>query len=207
MGLSVATEGKLSPCTISASEKEESLRASVALRSRLQGLLQATIRQPVGIGRRGSLSAKNLYRLSIGNPRIFTTKETSQGLSTAVHLLLDVSWQSMAGAAIKLSRMACYAVLRALSGIRGINPAVTAFPAENTEESVVPLVKHGDKMTPYLLVKTFGSTPLAQALWWNYAANATAQGRAQDHSDLNGWPARFDSICRKSVRRCTEKWI
>ncbi|MBQ7607652.1 MAG: hypothetical protein IJU76_06740, partial [Desulfovibrionaceae bacterium] len=124
--MTVANVGKVSACTIRPEEKEESLRASIALRSRLQGLLEAKTRQSVGIGRRGPLSSKDLYRLSIGNPRIFKSCEETKGLSTAVHLLLDVS-SSMAGSSIQLARKSCYAVLKALSGIKGINGAVTAF--------------------------------------------------------------------------------
>ena len=163
--MTVANVGKVSACTIRPEEKEESLRASIALRSRLQGLLEAKTRQSVGIGRRGPLSSKDLYRLSIGNPRIFKSCEEKKGLSTAVHLLLDVS-SSMAGSSIQLARKSCYAVLKALSGIKGINGAVTAFPADDTEDSVAPLARHGQAIPSYLSVKASGSTPLSQALWW-----------------------------------------
>ena len=164
--ISVATVGSIGHCTVSQDEKENALRASVALRSRLQGLLQANLRKSVGIGRRGSLSTKNLYRLGIGNPRVFASQEERQGLNTAVHILVDVS-SSMSGASIQLARQSCYAVVKALSGIKGINPAVTAFPAADyNENTVVPLLKHGERLPPYLSVKANGSTPLAEALWW-----------------------------------------
>ncbi|MBQ7456332.1 MAG: hypothetical protein IJS54_01775 [Desulfovibrio sp.] len=163
--ITVATVGKTSLCNIGVEEKEEALRASCALRSRLQGLLQASTRKHVGSARRGTLATKSLYRLSIGSPRIFQSQDESQGLSTAIHLLLDVS-SSMSGQAIKLARQSCYAVLKALSGIKGINPAVTAYPAFDLEDSVVPLALHGKPIPPYLNVQACGSTPLAQALWW-----------------------------------------
>ena len=164
-GITVATVGKVSSCTITPEEKAESLRASIALRTRLQGLLQAKVRSQSGVGRRGRVSAKNLFRLSIGNPRIFQSCEEREGLSCAIHLLLDAS-SSMSGYSIKLAREACYAVVKALSGIKGINPAVTAFPAEQTDDSVAPLMRHGESLQPYLAVNAFGGTPLAQALWW-----------------------------------------
>ena len=163
--ITVATVGKALLCTIGGEEKEEALRASCALRSRLQGLLQASTRKYVGSARRGTLATKSLYRLTIGSPRIFQSQDESHGLSTAIHLLLDVS-SSMSGQAIKLARQSCYAVLKALSGIKGINPAVTAYPSFDLEDSVVPLVLHGKPIPPYLAVQASGSTPLAQALWW-----------------------------------------
>lgn len=164
--ISVATVGSVTYCDVTQDEKENALRASIGLRSRLQGLLEAKIRQSTGVGLRGSLSTKHLYRLRIGNPRIFTSQEERQGLNTAVHLLLDVS-SSMSGSAIQLARQACYAVAKALSGIKGINPAVTAFPSEGyADNTVAPLLSHGEKLPPYLSVKANGSTPLAEALWW-----------------------------------------
>ena len=164
--ISVATVGSVAYCDVTQDEKENALRASIGLRSRLQGLLEAKIKQSTGVGLRGALSTKHLYRLRIGNPRIFASQEERQGLNTAVHLLLDVS-SSMSGSAIQLARQACYAVTKALSGIKGINPAVTAFPSEGyADNTVAPLLCHGEKLPPYLSVKANGSTPLAEALWW-----------------------------------------
>ena len=162
--LIVAKVGGKNSCTISHEEKEEALRASIALRSRLQGVLQAQTRQHVGIGRKGKLHTANLYRLCIGNPRIFRTTEEKEGLNTAVHILLDVSGSMHEK--IVLARQACYAVAKSLNGIRGINPAVTAFPAFAVDDSVCPLMAHGTSIPPYLNIDTGGGTPLAPALWW-----------------------------------------
>ena len=164
-GLTVAKVRPWQKCSVKPEEKEEALRASIALRSRLQGLLQAKTHKFMSYGRKGSLATKNLYRLSCGNPRVFQQPTESQGLNTAVHLLLDVSG-SMSGEPIIIARQACYAVIKALSGIKGINPAVTAFPADYTDNSVVPLVRHGEALPDYLAVDASGTTPLAQALWW-----------------------------------------
>lgn len=164
-GLTVAKVSPWRRCSVQPEEKEEALRASIALRSRLQGLLQAKTHKFMIYGRKGNLATKNLYRLSCGNPRVFQRPTESQGLNTAVHLLLDVSG-SMSGEPIIIARQACYAVIKALSGIKDINPAVTAFPADYTDNSVVPLVRHGEALTNYLAVDASGTTPLAQALWW-----------------------------------------
>ena len=163
--LTVATVGKPKPNTVSPVEREEALRASAALRSRLQGLLQAHTRREVGTGRRGRLHTAKLYRLSTVNPRVFRKEEEHPGLNTAVHILLDASG-SMSGVAINLARQACYAVVKALHGTKGINPAVTSFPAKTPTDSVCPLMEHGAKLPPYMNIGAFGGTPLAPALWW-----------------------------------------
>ena len=163
--LTVATVGTAKPATSPPAEREEALRASIALRSRLQGLLQAHRLRDVGTGRRGRLHTTKLYRLSTANPRVFRKEEERPGLNTAVHILLDVSG-SMAGVAINLARQACYAVAKALHGTKGINPAVTSFPAKTPADSVCPLMGHGAKLPPYMDVGAGGSTPLAPALWW-----------------------------------------
>lgn len=164
-GLTVALEGQAYPGMVSSTEKEEALRASTALRSRLQGLLQAQTRQHIGIGRRGSLEPANLFRLQIGNPRVFRKEEEHTGLNTAVHILLDASY-SMRGEAIRLARQACYAVAKALHGVRDVNPAVTAFPALRPDDSVCPLMRHGTALPGYRNMEADGRTPLAPALWW-----------------------------------------
>lgn len=163
--LTVAVERPARPHIVSSEEKEEALRVSIALRHRLQGLLQAHTRQDVGTGRRGGLDTARLHRLSIGNPRVFRKEEQRAGLNTAVHILLDVS-SSMTGESIRLARQACFAVAKALHGIRGINPAVTAFPSSGPDDSVCPLMRHGASLPHYLNMDAHGGTPLAPALWW-----------------------------------------
>ena len=96
---------------------------------------------------------------------MFRKEEERPGLNTAVHILLDVSG-SMSGVAINLARQACYAVAKALHGTKGINPAVTSFPAKTPADSVCPLMEHGAKLPPYMNIGAFGGTPLAPALWW-----------------------------------------
>jgi cobaltochelatase CobT len=86
-------------------------------------------------------------------------------LNTAVHVLLDVSG-SMAGAPITLAKQACYAIAKALAGIKGVNPAVTAFPATTAPNSVVSLVRHGQTVSESFEIGASGGTPLAAALWW-----------------------------------------
>ncbi|WP_374283044.1 hypothetical protein [Desulfovibrio sp.] len=163
--LNVAVEGTRPATPLPANQKLQALQASIALRIRLQGFLQAQTQRLCSIGRRGTLHANSLHRLQVGNARVFQKESEQQGLNTAVHILLDVSG-SMAGAPINLANRACFAVATALSRIRGVNPAVTAFPAATVTSSVFPIMRHGQSV-PYMLdIRASGGTPLAGALWW-----------------------------------------
>lgn len=163
--LTVAVEGTRQATPLPADQKLQALQASIALRTRLQGFLQAQTQRRCSIGRRGTLHANSLHRLQVGNSRVFQKESLQLGLNTAVHILLDVSG-SMAGAPINLANRACFAVATALSHIRGVNPAVTAFPAVSETNSVFPIMRHGQPLPDIFDIRASGGTPLAGALWW-----------------------------------------
>ena len=163
--LTVAVEGTRQAAPLPADQKLQALQASIALRTRLQGFLQAQTQRRCSIGRRGTLHPSSLHRLQVGNARVFQKESLQLGLNTAVHILLDVSG-SMAGAPINLANRACFAVATALSHIRGVNPAVTAFPATTVTNSVFPIMRHGQAVSDMFDIRASGGTPLAGALWW-----------------------------------------
>ena len=163
--ITVAVEGFRQSSALPEGHKLQALQASIALRTRLQGLLQARTQKRCRIGRRGALHPGSLHRLQTGNPRIFRREAEQTGLNTAVHILLDVSG-SMSGAPIVLARQACFAVAKALENIKGVNPAVTAFPAMASTSSVFPIMRHGQKVPDSFDINASGGTPLAAALWW-----------------------------------------
>ena len=163
--LTVAVEGTRQAAPLPADLKLQALQASIAMRTRLQGFLQAQTQRRCSIGRRGALHTSSLYRLLIGNARVFQKESEHQGIDTAVHILLDVSG-SMTGAPINLANRACFAVATALSHIRGVNAAVTAFPATTATNSVFPIVRHGQAVSDMFNMGASGGTPLAGALWW-----------------------------------------
>ncbi|SFW76035.1 Cobalamin biosynthesis protein CobT VWA domain-containing protein, partial [Desulfovibrio desulfuricans] len=140
--VTVAIEGFRQSGALPEEQKLQALQASTALRTRLQGLLQARTQKRCSIGRRGALHPGSLHRLQTGNPRIFSREAEQTGLNTAVHILLDVSG-SMSGIPIVLAKQACFAVAKALENIKGVNPAVTAFPAMASTSSVFPIMRHG----------------------------------------------------------------
>jgi hypothetical protein len=51
-------------------QKQQALKANIALRTRLQGLLQAQTQKQCSIGRRGALHPGSLHRLQTGNEQI-----------------------------------------------------------------------------------------------------------------------------------------
>lgn len=163
--LTVAVAGTRQATPLPANQKLQALQASIALRTRLQGFLQAQTQRRCSIGRRGALHGNSLHRLQVGNARVFQKEFVQRGLNTAVHVLLDVSG-SMAGSPINLANRACFAVATALSHIRGVNPAVTAFPATTVTNSVFPIMRHGHAVPEMFDIRASGGTPLAGALWW-----------------------------------------
>ena len=163
--LTVAIEGIRQTAPLPAEQKLQALQVSIALRTRLQGFLQAQSYRRCIIGRRGKLHTSSLHRLQVGNTRVFHKESQQQGINTAVHILLDVSG-SMAGAPINLANQACFAVAKALGHIRGVNPAVTAFPATAGTNSVFSIMRHGQAVSDLLDIRASGGTPLAEALWW-----------------------------------------
>ena len=163
--LTVAVEGTRQTGPLLAEQKLQALQASIALRTRLQGFLQAQTYRRCIIGRRGILHTSSLYRLQVSNARVFQKESEQQGINTAVHILLDASG-SMAGAPINLANRACFAVATALSHIRGVNPAVTAFPAVSVTNSVFPILRHGQPLPDRFDIRASGGTPLAGAMWW-----------------------------------------
>ena len=163
--LNVAVEGTRPATPLPANQKLQALQASIALRIRLQGFLQAQTQRRCSIGRKGTLHANSLHRLQTGNARVFQKESEQQGLNTAVHILLDVSG-SMAGAPINLAKRACFAVATAMSHLRGVNPAVTAFPAVTATNSIFPIMRHGQMVPDLFDIRASGGTPLAGALWW-----------------------------------------
>lgn len=166
-GFIVAVPTRRFEIVLSKEEKSEALRNSNALSRQLQGLLQGqTLARPMA-ARSGRLAPRKLYRLATANPGIFVRDAAQMRVETAIHILLDRS-TSMSGTAIRIARQACFAIAKALDGIKGINHAVTAFPDYGTDDipGVVPVKRYGERTGDNFGLGPCGSTPLASALWW-----------------------------------------
>ena len=68
--LTVAVEGTRHAAALPAEQKLQALQASIALRTRLQGFLQAQTQRRCSIGRRGTLHANSLHRLQCFPKRV-----------------------------------------------------------------------------------------------------------------------------------------
>lgn len=163
----VATETDKAIRPLVPEEKAEALRNSNALRRRLRGLLQAQILAPRSLGRSGVLEPRAIYRIGIGNPRAFARKSSVLSYETAIHVLLDRSC-SMEGDRIRITRQAGYALAIALWGMKGMSLGVSAFPGsllENGGNTILPIVRHGERPGDNFGIEICGATPLASALW------------------------------------------
>ena len=158
----------------SEAEQTYTRNATRALRTKLQGLLQATRSVRNRCGYRGKLEPAKLHRLSTHNPRVFMQKGHKQGVETAVHILLDAS-SSMSGMPITLAGQACFAVAEALAHIPGVQTAVSAFPGgrawsankkQTHGKTVAPILRFGKKPHTNFSLDAVGSTPMGEALWW-----------------------------------------
>ncbi|SFJ21302.1 Cobalamin biosynthesis protein CobT [Desulfomicrobium apsheronum] len=166
-GISVAVQTSKHAVPLSADDVLEVRQASMALRTRLSGLLQTKILSRASNGRRGRLDTGHLHRLAVSDPRVFRTKSERVGIDTAVHILLDCSGSMVRR--IHLACQACYAVASALEASR-INVAVTAFPGaqlpNGSYTTVSPIIRHGQRVHTTLDLGPAGGTPMGEALWW-----------------------------------------
>ncbi len=166
-GISVAVQTAKHSAPLSAADVQDSRQASMALRTRLSGLLQTKILSRASSGRRGRLDTGHLHRLAVSDPRVFRIKSERVGIDTAVHILLDCSGSMVRR--IHLACQACYAVASALEASR-INVAVTAFPGaqlpNGSYTTVSPIIRHGQKVHTTLDLGPAGGTPMGESLWW-----------------------------------------
>lgn len=158
----------------------EAARLSVPLERRLRALLEAETRAKTYRSERGRrISSRHLASFAAGNTRIFERKTEGRDVSTAFHVLVDFS-ASMAPwdgkeSRITPAKIAAVALIKALMRIKGINPALSVFPAVFStftgveSDDVGAIFPHGTKPNEQML-KSFSTadangrdTPLAEA--------------------------------------------
>ncbi|WP_157871291.1 hypothetical protein [Pseudodesulfovibrio piezophilus] len=94
--------------TIAPEDAATTKRASIALRTQLQGLLQSSVLTRSKVGRHGRLDSRQLHRLSVADARVFKRSGRKVGINAAVHILLDYSGSMRRR--IKLTTQVCHAV-------------------------------------------------------------------------------------------------
>lgn len=154
------------PDELEDSEISDAMTASIALRARLSGLLQSQVQRKICPSRHGKLYPGSLYRLRLGNPKVFRRESEHKGLNTAVHILLDASG-SMIGSPIRLALCSCYAIAKALENQKGISVGITSFPAYTYNTiGVYSLLPQGGRLTRRMKIPARGETPLGASLYW-----------------------------------------
>jgi nitric oxide reductase activation protein len=166
---------------LTAGQLDSVRRSTNSLRSRLSGMLQSKVLQPLHIGYHGRLDMRGLHKLFTGSGKVFRRERLCAGINTAVHILLDAS-ASMNGTNMELAARTCYAVASALNIIPGISLAVTIFPggvSRNARDKIIPtvtpLLRPGQKLHQRFAVNAAGGTPMDAALWWALAEMAKAR--------------------------------
>lgn len=149
--------------------------ATAALRTRLTALFQAEVHVRNHIGRTGRIDRRRVARIAAGETKIFGQPGKKQGVSTAVHILLDVSGSMQSQNKITLACHASFALAHALQQVSGIGVAVTSFPngTRPGEErilrawsTVAPVLVHKQRLHARFKIQSNGVTPMAEAVWW-----------------------------------------
>ena len=127
-----ATVGRASKPFVVTSDGAEEIDtvsgATLALRTRLRGLLASAKQNRRRTARRGKrLDRNRLVKAMAGNPKIFVHRTQGVAVNTAVQILLDRSG-SMAGREVKLARESALACGLALAEIQGVNLSNGSVP-------------------------------------------------------------------------------
>lgn len=158
---------------------DENLAESSRVRARLTGLVQAErLDRPWTTDRGRRFDHGRLHRLGVGDARVFVQRNHRAAPNTAFHLLVDTSssMEDVVNVANRAPASRCDIALQsalvlalALEAIRGVNPAVTAFPGRTGATSVL---RHGERVRQNagrFALRAGGGTPMAPAMW--YAAS------------------------------------
>ncbi len=118
------------------------------------------------------LDVRKAALLPLGERRIFKLKSPADGMSTAVHLLVDASGSMMCEDGGTKTRaleaaVSALSVALALQNVDGVSTEVTYFPGEHTEyETALYANERACNVAARFDQSPRGSTPLAQALWF-----------------------------------------
>lgn len=142
--------------------QHQARKATNALRSRLEGLIQASKHQrtpPKRHGRR--IDSRELARLGRKDLRVFRARAEQTAVNTAVHILMDRSG-SMA-CQIGIASEAMYATALAMESIADVSLETAVFPV--VDDDVATLTRFGAKVRiEDYSVFAAGGTPLTPAL-------------------------------------------
>lgn len=143
-----------------------------AVRRRIINLLEANARTSYWHSRSGKdINASRLWRLRVGDARVFEKQMEGRKQNTAIQLLIDRSTSMRKD--IHMATDAGLAVAMAMEGVRGISTSVAAFPCYQGEDhDDVMLVSEFDEPVRRIAdrfpeVGVQGTTPMSEAMLWS----------------------------------------
>jgi Mg-chelatase subunit ChlD len=182
---------------------EEVQAATIALRSRLASLVEATriVRDRHSLNG-ARIDPRRLVRSQLGELKLYKRRRRRIEINTDVKILLDRS-DSMERR-LPTAVRCVLAAGTALEAIRGVSVSTAAFPGCNAEVELLTKLGESVKRTVrrYCAVTADGGTPLAPALLW--AVDELLSGRGDRKILLvvtDGQPAQ-KPLCQRIVREC-----
>lgn len=134
-------------------------QTSIAMRSRLEGLLQAEDLVRSWSGRRGRVDTKRLARLRVGDDRIFKRLWVEKKVNTEVIILCDATG-SMGGSKASLTDRSLYAVMQTLQNIHGVDAALYHF----SDNTVLKVLGFGAALHRQVAISPSGGTLLGSSM-------------------------------------------
>ena len=155
-------------------DPSEAARETNALRTRLNGLIQASKLKRSPPRRVGSrIDTRSLHKLRTLDTRVFKSSEMKVGVNTAALLLVDQSTSMSTSNRHRVATMASIALALALNGVPGVKLSIAGFSSVLNEQRdrhtpvVRPMKLFNQRIDKTAFVPVAqGGTPIAEALWW-----------------------------------------
>ncbi|TXI04132.1 MAG: VWA domain-containing protein [Rhizobium sp.] len=160
------TDERAPSCAI---DPMEALKSSIGVRAKLVNLVEASKRNRVYHVKNGvRIDNSVLSRVAEGDMRIFVRRDLTKAVSTAFHILVDLSG-SMSNGKAATAMEAAFSMAKAIEMLPGTSRAVTAFPFGDRVglPAVLPVVRYGERVArakDRFVDHPNGSTPMAEAL-------------------------------------------
>jgi cobaltochelatase CobT len=182
---------------------EDAKSATIALRSRLASLVEATrsVRDRHGVNG-AQIDPRRLVASQLGETKLFKRRRSRVEVNTDVKILLDRSG-SMSDR-LQTGVRTVLAAAMALEAIRGVTVSTAAFPG--CDADVELLTKAGETVQRtvrrYSAVTAAGGTPLAPALLWAVDELLAGPGNRKILLVVtDGRPAQ-EALCQDIIGRC-----
>ena len=141
---------------------------TVKLASQLKRVLETSKRISTPRQKRGKrIGRRDVYRVALGEDRIFQHKVKQPAVNSAIVSLKDVS--SSMRDRITTANQASLATSLALSEVKNVEHTVAAFPAKKRGEQIEVIKRfdeHTIQVSSRFSTSAYGSTPMAEALLW-----------------------------------------